>query len=82
MEDYNDYPAGHKDHHYWPTVKWDADYITKEEREAAKAKAEPVKPAKVAKPQYRDWEVVERDGSITYYSAMITKPVVINGYMV
>lgn len=82
MEDYYDYPAGHKDHHYWPTAKWDADYITKEEREAAKAAPKPVKPANVEKPRYRNWEVIERDGSITYYSMMITDPVVIDGMMV
>ena len=68
MEDYYDYPAGHKDHHYWPTVKWDAEYSSK--------------PAKVGKPKYRDWEEVEADGSITYYSVMITDPVVIDGMMV
>jgi hypothetical protein len=76
MERYHDFQI--KDHYYW-TDEAPA-YVTKEEREAKKA-AQPG-PAKIEPPRYRDWEVIERDGSITYYSAMITDPVVIDGMMV
>ena len=69
-----------KDHYFW--IGTGPEYITKEEREAAKAEPKPGKPANVEKARYRDWEMVERDGSVTYYSAMITDPVVIEGMMV
>jgi hypothetical protein len=81
------YDRSHKDHHYWDHVKWDADYLTREERAAVKAKSqqiaqpEPVRPAE--KPHYKSWQVIESDGSISYFDVQVSsKPVIIDGYMV
>jgi hypothetical protein len=77
MERYHDFQI--KDHYYW-TDEAPA-YVTKEEREAKKA-ARPAQ-AKVEMPRYRDWEVIEADGSVTYYSARVSnEPVIVDGMMV
>jgi hypothetical protein len=79
MERYHDFQI--KDHYFWTDAA--PEYITKEERQAAKPKPELTKPAKVEKPLYRDWEEIEAVGSGTYYSAQVSnKPVIFDGYMV
>lgn len=86
------YDRSHKDHHYWDHVRWDADYLTREEREAKKAlKAQPVaqsapqpikRTAKTDRPKYRDYMRIE-NGFPVYYSVRInTEPVRIDGIMV
>lgn len=76
MERYHDFQM--KDHFYWTDAS--PDYITKDEREAAKLKPAP---APVEKSLYRDWEVIEADGSITYYSARVSQgPVILDGIMI
>jgi hypothetical protein len=77
MERYHDFQL--KDHYFWTDAA--PAYTTKEEREAAKLKAPA--PAKVEAPRYKNWNVRETDGSITYYSAQVnSKPVILDGYMI
>lgn len=75
MEVYTDFQI--KDHYYWTDAA--PEYLTKEEREAAKAKAQP---AKTDEPRYEHFTEREADGSLIYYSVRVSEPVILDGMMI
>jgi hypothetical protein len=79
MERYHDFQL--KDHYFWTDAA--PEYVTKEERQNAKANAEALKPTPIKNPTYRSYTVREKDGSLTYYDAQVRRePVRINGIMI